>query len=124
MDNSGVSLVKCIGTFGKKKYASLLDYIKFSIKKLSKYKKRRIIKVKKNSLYKSLILTINFFIQRLNGFFIKFDIIKSITLDNNNKLISTRIKGNVYRELKSLLFENKKNSDLIRKIFLKTRFSL
>ena len=40
----------------------------------------------------------------------------------NNKLLAIRLKGNSFKELKSLLFINKKKSDIIRKIFLKTKF--
>merc|ERR1712018_1125535 len=88
VDNTGISFVKCIGILSKKKYASIIEYIRFSIKKFSKFKKRRIIKIKKDVLYKGLILAINFFVQRLNGFFIKFDKIKIVTLSNSNKLLS------------------------------------
>ena len=120
-DNSGISFIRCIDILNKNKESKLLDYIKFSIKKFSKYKKRRIVKVKKSLIYKGLILSINFFIQRKNGFFIKFDNIKSIGF-LNNKLLGTRLKGNSFKELKSLLYINKKRSDIIRKIFLKTKF--
>merc|ERR1711994_752330 len=115
-DNSGISFIRCIDILNKNKESKLLDYIKFSIKKFSKYKKRRIVKVKKSLIYKGLILSINFFIQRKNGFFIKFDNTKSIGF-LNNKLLGTRLKGNSFKELKSLLFINKKKSDIIRKIF-------
>merc|ERR1711994_509760 len=115
-DNSGISFIRCIDILNKKKESKLLDFIKFSIKKFSKYKKRRIVKVKKSLIYKGLILSINFFIQRKNGFFLKFDSIKSIGF-LNNKLLATRLKGNSFKELKSLLFINKKKSDIIRKIF-------
>ena len=120
-DNSGISFIRCIDILNKKKESKLLDFIKFSIKKFSKYKKRRIVKVKKSLIYKGLILSINFFIQRKNGFFLKFDSIKSVGF-LNNKLLATRLKGNSFKELKSLLFINKKKSDIIRKIFLKTKF--
>ena len=120
-DNSGISFIRCIDVLNKKKESKLLDFIKFSIKKFSKYKKRRIVKVKKSLIYKGLILSINFFIQRKNGFFLKFDSIKSVGF-LNNKLLATRLKGNSFKELKSLLFINKKKSDIIRKIFLKTKF--
>jgi len=108
---------------GKRKVSKFLDFIKFSIKKFSKFKKRRVVKVKKSVVYKGLIILVNFFFKRLNGFFIKFDDIKSIGF-SNNKLLATRLKGNSLRELKVLLFVNKKKSDIIRKIFLKTRFIL
>ena len=113
--------MRCIEVLSKSRQSRLLDFIKFSIKKFSKYKKRRIVKVKKSLIYKGLILSINFFIQRKNGFFLKFDSIKSVGF-LNNKLLATRLKGNSFKELKSLLFINKKKSDIIRKIFLKTKF--
>lgn len=120
-DNSGISYIRCIDVLNKNKESKLLDYIKFSIKKFSKYKKRRIVKVKKSLIYKGLILSINFFVQRKNGFFIKLDNIKSIGF-LNNKLLGTRLKGNSFKELKNLLYINKKRSDIIRKIFLKTKY--
>ena len=106
-DNSGISVLKCIGVLSNRKESKILDYIKFSIKKFSKFKKRRIVKVKKKSIYKGLLITINFFIQRKNGFFIKFDFLKVIGL-LNNKMLGTRIKGNIQKEIKSLIYIKKK----------------
>ena len=120
-DNSGISLLRCIEVLNKNRQSKLLDFIKFSIKKFSKFKKRRVVKVKKSLIYKGIILSVNFFIQRKNGFFLKFDQIKSIGFQND-KLLGTRLKGNVFKELKLLSHTNKKKSDLIRKIFLKTKF--
>lgn len=120
-DNSGISLLRCIEVLNKNRQSKLLDFIKFSIKKFSKFKKRRVVKVKKSLIYKGIILSVNFFIQRKNGFFLKFDQIKSIGFQND-KLLGTRLKGNVFKELKLLNHTNKKKSDLIRKIFLKTKF--
>ena len=120
-DNSGISLLRCIEVLNKNRQSKLLDFIKFSIKKFSKFKKRRVVKVKKSLIYKGIILSVNFFIQRENGFFLKFDQIKSIGFQND-KLLGTRLKGNVFKELKLLNYTNKKKSDLIRKIFLKTKF--
>ena len=113
--------MRCIEVLSKRRQSKLLDFIKFSIKKFSKYKKRRIVKVKKSLIYKGIILSVNFFIQRKNGFFLKFDNIKSIGFQND-KLLGTRLKGNIFKELKILNFTNKKKSDLVRKIFLKTKF--
>lgn len=120
-DNSGISILKCISVLSKRKESKLLDFIKFSIKKFSKYKKRRIVKVKKSIIYKGIILTQKLFYQRKNGFFIKFNLIKVIGV-LNNKLLGSRIKGNILKEIKKLLFISKKKSDLIRKIILKSKF--
>ena len=113
--------MKCIAVKSIRKNSRLLDFIRFSIKKLSKFKKRRIVKVKKSIVYTGILLTSNFFIQRKNGFFIKFDFIKSIGIENK-KIMGTRIKGNLQKEIKKLLLIKKKRSDLIRKIILKSKF--
>ena len=122
-DNSGISIIKCIEVLSKRKESKLLDFVKFVIKKFSKFKKRRVIKVKKNILYKGVILTQNLFYKRKNGFFIKFDIIKVIGI-SKRKLLGSRIKGNIMKEVKKLLNIKKKRSDIIRKIILKSRFIL
>ena len=122
-DNSGISIIKCIEVLSKRKESKLLDFVKFVIKKFSKFKKRRVIKVKKNILYKGVILTQNLFYKRKNGFFIKFDIIKVIGI-SKRKLLGSRIKGNIMKEVKKLLNIKKKKSDIIRKIILKSRFIL
>ena len=120
-DNSGVSFLKCIGILGKNKISKLLNFIKFSVKKFSKFKKRRVVKVKKSLVYKGLIVSLNFFLERKNGFFIKFDSIRIVSF-LNNKLLGTRIYCNLFKEIKLFLFINKKKSDLIRKIILKAKF--
>ena len=66
-------------------------------------------------------LYITFFLERKNGFFIKFDSIRVVSF-LNNKLLGTRIYCNLFKEIKLFLFINKKKSDLIRKIILKSKF--
>ena len=120
-DNSGISFIRCIDIVGKNRISKVFNLIKFSIKKLSKFKKRRQVKVQKGKVYDGLILTINVFLKRLNGFFIKFDNIKSIGF-LSNKILGSRIYCNSLKELNNLFFINKKNSDLIRKIVFKSKF--
>lgn len=113
--------MKCVAIKSVRKNSKLLDFIKFTIKKLSKFKKRRLVKVKKGVIYSGIILTTNSFIQRKNGFFIKFDFIKSIGL-TDKKILGSAIRGNIQKEIKKLLIIKKKRSDLVRKIILKSKF--
>ena len=122
-DNSGISFLNCISVINKRKESKIFDFIRFSIKKFSKFKKRRIVKVKKSIVYKGLIMSINHFLYRKNGFFLKFDVIKSIGL-RDNKLLGTLIYVNTFREIKNLLLIKKKRVSLIRKIILKSKFIL
>ena len=113
--------MKCVAIKSVRKNSKLLDFIKFTIKKLSKFKKRRLVKVKKGIIYSGIILTSNSFIQRRNGFFIKFDFIKSIGL-TDKKILGSSIRGNIQKEIKKLLIIKKKRSDLVRRIILKSKF--
>ena len=122
-DNSGISFLNCISIISKKKESKIFDFIRFSIKKFSKFKKRRIVKVKKSLVYKGLILSVNVFLFRINGFFLKFDVIKSIGVQDQ-KLLGTIIYINTFREIKNLLLVKKKRINLIRKIILKSKFIL
>ena len=76
------------------------------------------VKVKKSTIYLGIVLSINFFKGRKNGFFIKLDNLKVIGF-KNNKLLGTKLKGNCFRELKKLIFIKKKKSFLIRNILFK-----
>lgn len=122
-DNSGISFLNCIGILSKRKESKIFDFIKFSIKKFSKFKKRRIIKVKKSEVYKGLIMSTNSFLYRKNGFFLKFDIIRSIGL-KDGKLLGSLFYINTFKEIKNLLLIKKKRVNLIRKIILKSKFIL
>ena len=68
-DNSGISFLNCISIISKKKESKIFDFIRFSIKKFSKFKKRRIVKVKKSLVYKGLILSVNVFYLEQMDFF-------------------------------------------------------
>lgn len=54
-----------------------------------------------------MVLSLNFFLLRKNGFFVKLDNLKVIGFQNN-KLLGTRLLGNGFREIKKLLFIKKK----------------
>lgn len=105
IDNSGASQVKCIGFFrgSKKNRASLGNIIKVSVQTL---KKKGSLKVKKGQIFNALIVSCKKDIgshKRLNGFSKKFSFNNVILLNNNNKMIGTRIINPIDSFLRSNL---------------------
>ena len=97
IDNSGAFKVKCIGFFkgSKKNSATLGDIIKVSVKSL---KKKGSLKVKKGQVLNALIVSVKKNLgskKRFNGFSKRFSSNCVILLNNNNKMIGSRITGNV-----------------------------
>lgn len=93
-DNSGAKTVKCIKVLGgfKKRYAKLGDVIIVSIQTLRK-KSKKISKVKKGSVYKSLIIKTKKKQKKKDGSTIYFNTQKNsvIILNKKGNPIASRI---------------------------------
>lgn len=105
IDNSGAFKVKCIGLFknSPKNFSTVGDIIKISIQNL---KKKGNIKVKKGQIFNALITSVKKDIgssYRFNGFSKTLGKNTVVLLNNNNKLIGTRINIPVDNYLRSKL---------------------
>jgi large subunit ribosomal protein L14 len=100
-DNSGARKVMCIKVLGgsKRRYASIGDIIKVSIKEAIPRGK-----VKKGEVYNAVILRTAKEIRRPDGSVIKFDGNAVALLNAQHQPIGTRIFGPVTRELRSEKF--------------------
>jgi len=97
-DNSGAKKVMCIKVLGgtKKKYASITDLIKVSVKIAIPNSK-----VKKGDVLNAVIVRTKYGITRKDGSKIKFDTNAVVLLDSKNQPIGTRIFGPIIREMRS-----------------------
>ncbi|MGX7577353.1 50S ribosomal protein L14 [Candidatus Vidania fulgoroideorum] len=100
-DNSGAKKVYCIRIlYSKKKYASIGNILKVSIKKcLFKGK------VKKSLIYNAVLINTKYGIKRKNGIKISFNKNSVVILDKKFNIISTRIFGVVPKEFKDTFFK-------------------
>jgi large subunit ribosomal protein L14 len=87
VDNSGAKKAKCIRVLGgtRKKYASIGDIIKVSVKEVVPN-----TKVKKGSVFSALVVRTKYGLRRLDV----------ILLDESRQFLGTRVFGGVSRELK------------------------
>ncbi len=97
-DNSGAKKVMCIKVLGgtKKKYASITDLIKVSVKIAIPNSK-----VKKGDVLNAVIVRTKYGITRKDGSKITFDTNAVVLLDSKNQPIGTRIFGPITREMRS-----------------------
>jgi large subunit ribosomal protein L14 len=97
-DNTGVKIGQCIKIY-KKKTGTIGDTILISVKslRLNKKKKNKIIK---GDLLKALIIQTKYNIKNTINNYIKFDSNSAIILNNQNKLMGTRILGPITSEFK------------------------
>ncbi|MGK2896889.1 MAG: 50S ribosomal protein L14 [Candidatus Makana argininalis] len=100
-DNSGARTVMCIKVLGgsRRRYASLGDIIKISIKEAIPRGK-----VKKGDVLKAVIVRIKKNYRRLDGSIIRFDHNSCVLLNNSDQPIGTRIFGPITRELRNEKF--------------------
>jgi large subunit ribosomal protein L14 len=100
-DNSGAKKLCCIKVLGgsKRKYASVGDVIKVSIKEAIPNGK-----VKKGSLARAVIVRTKKEIRRVDGSYIRFDTNSAVLIDKDGEPIGTRIFGPVARELRAAKF--------------------
>ena len=100
-DNSGAKRVQCIKVLGgsKRRYASIGDVIKVSVKEAIPRGK-----VKKGDVYDAVIVRTRKGVRRSDGSVIRFDSNAAVLLDSKRELLGTRIFGPVTRELRSEQF--------------------
>lgn len=96
-DNSGAKIVQCIKVLGgsKRRYASIGDVIKVSVKEAAPRGK-----VKKGDVYNAVVVRVAKGVRRPDGSLIKFDDNAAVMLNTKNEPIGTRIFGPVTRELR------------------------
>lgn len=96
-DNSGAKKVQCIKVLGgsKRKYASIGDIIKVSVKEALPNGK-----AKKGDVRRAVIVRTKKEIRREDGSYIRFDENAAVLVNNLDEPIGTRIFGPVARELR------------------------
>ena len=97
-DNTGAKKVECIKVLGgsKRRYASIGDIIKVSVKEAIPKGK-----VKKGSVHNAVVVRVKKGIHRNDGSKVKFDNNAAVLTDDKGEPIGTRIFGPVTRELRS-----------------------
>lgn len=100
-DNTGARSVMCIKVLGgsKRRYASIGDLIKVSIKDAAPRGR-----VKKGEVYTAVVVRTAKGVRRPDGSLIKFDTNAAVLLNNKFEPIGTRIFGPVTRELRTERF--------------------
>ena len=100
-DNTGAKSVLCIKVLGgsKRRYASVGDIIKVSIKEAAPRGR-----VKKGEVYSAVVVRTAKGIRRSDGSLVKFDGNAAVLLNNKLEPIGTRIFGPVTRELRTEKF--------------------
>ena len=97
-DNTGAKRVECIKVLGgsKRRYASIGDVIKVSVKEAIPKGK-----VKKGSVHNAVVVRVKKGIHRNDGSKVKFDNNAAVLTDEKGEPIGTRIFGPVTRELRT-----------------------
>ncbi|MCF6195044.1 MAG: 50S ribosomal protein L14 [Kangiellaceae bacterium] len=100
-DNSGARRVQCIKVLGgsKRRYASIGDVIKVSVKEATPRGK-----VKKGDVYNAVVVRTAKGVRRPDGSLIKFDGNSAVILNAKLEPVGTRIFGPVTRELRNEKF--------------------
>ena len=100
-DNTGARSLMCIKVLGgsKRKYASIGDIIKVSIKDAAPRGR-----VKKGEVYNAIVVRTAKGVRRIDGSLLKFDENAAVLLNNKLEPIGTRIFGPVTRELRNARF--------------------
>jgi len=100
-DNSGAKRVLCIKVLGgsKRKYASVGDIIKVTVKEAAPNSK-----VKKGTVTRAVIVRTAKELRRADGSYIRFDTNAAVLLNAENEPVGTRIFGPVARELRAKRF--------------------
>ena len=97
-DNTGAKRVECIKVLGgsKRRYASIGDIIKVSVKEAIPKGK-----VKKGSVHNAVVVRVKKGIHRNDGSKVRFDNNAAVLTDDKGEPIGTRIFGPVTREPRS-----------------------
>ncbi|BCG49386.1 50S ribosomal protein L14 [Candidatus Carsonella ruddii] len=97
IDNSGAKIAKCIKILNgsKKKTAKIGDFVKVVIKN-SNFNS----KIKKGQIMNAILVRSKYPLRRNDGTFVSFSDNAVILLNNNKKLIGTRVFGVLAKEIK------------------------
>lgn len=100
-DNSGARKVQCIKVLGgsKRKYASVGDIIKVSVKEAIPNSK-----IRKGTVTQAVIVRTAKEIRRADGSYIRFDNNAAVLVNAQREPVGTRIFGPVARELRAAKF--------------------
>ena len=100
-DNSGAKVAKCIKVLGgyKKKTAKIGDIVVVSIQKLRENIKKT-LKVKKKDIFRAVVIRTKFYLNKNNGFQLKFKDNAIVLIDKQGNPLGTRVIGFVPKELK------------------------
>lgn len=98
-DNSGIKLGQCIKIYNKNKVGKIGDQILISVQKLRLNQKKK-IKIKKGDLFKALIIHTLYPKKSTIGNMIQFDKNSIIILNNQNKILGTRLFGPITSEFR------------------------
>ena len=101
IDNSGAKAGKCIKVLNKKPYATIGDYILISITKVKNYSNsNKISKIKKGSIFLAIVVGLKKIYKKKKGvsYFINYNYV--CLLNNQKKLIATRLNKAIFKELK------------------------
>lgn len=105
IDNSGVKQISCIHVVGgyRRRYAQIGDFILASVKSI-RFKEN--MKVKKGAIVKALIVRSKLFrpLKRQTTHLTKYQQNAAVLLNNQYKLIGTRIFGGVAKEFRYTKF--------------------
>ena len=96
-DNTGVKIGQCIKIY-KKNTGTIGDTILIAVKNLRLKKKKS--KIIKGDLLKALIIQTKYSVKNTIGTYIKFDNNCAVILNNQNKLMGTRIFGPITSEFR------------------------
>ena len=96
-DNSGAKLAECIKVLGgsKRRYASIGDVIKVSIKEALP-----LSSIKKGTVEKAVVVRVSKEYRRKDGTYVRFDDNACVIIDDNKNPKGKRIFGPVARELR------------------------
>jgi large subunit ribosomal protein L14 len=97
-DNTGIKIGQCIKIY-KKKTGKIGDLILISVKALRLNKKKK-IKINKGNLLKALIIQTKYSTKNTIGSYIRFDENCAIIINNQNKLMGTRILSPITSEFR------------------------
>jgi large subunit ribosomal protein L14 len=101
IDNSGAKSAKCIKVLKKKNQAKIGDLIIVSITKIKSYSNSsKISKIKKGSIFIAIVVGLKKTYQKKKGVLLLINHNSICLLNNQKKLIATRLNKAINKELK------------------------
>ena len=100
IDNCGARKAKCIHILGKFKWAKTGDLILIVLRKFYNLKK----KIKKGGIYLGIIVGVNYWKKRPNGFYYRFFDNRILIFNLQFKFLATRVYGLISKEFKKKVY--------------------